>query len=52
MSHRPAIELLEVARRYRVADGREFAAVDGVSLSIAAGETVALEGPSSSGKST
>ncbi|MCE9609541.1 MAG: ABC transporter ATP-binding protein [Chthoniobacter sp.] len=47
----PLIELTEVAKRYRVGE-QEIAALDGVNLSIEAGEYAAIIGPSGSGKST
>ena len=46
------LELDEVVKHYRVGDGEIVRAVDGVNLSVAAGELVALYGPSGSGKTT
>ena len=45
------IELTEVTKRYRVGE-QEIAALDGVNLSIEAGEYAAIIGPSGSGNST
>jgi len=46
------LELRDVRKHYLGSDGAAIRAVDGVSLTVAAGELVALYGPSGSGKST
>ncbi|HYV16751.1 MAG TPA: ABC transporter ATP-binding protein [Conexibacter sp.] len=46
------LELREVRKHYAGPSGETIRAVDGVSLTVAAGELVALYGPSGSGKST
>jgi putative ABC transport system ATP-binding protein len=46
------LELEEVVKHYHVGDGEVVRAVDGVCLSVAAGELIALYGPSGSGKTT
>jgi putative ABC transport system ATP-binding protein len=46
------LELCELVKHYRVGEDEPVRAVDGVSMSVAAGELVALYGPSGSGKTT
>jgi len=46
------LELRELVKHYPVQDAAPVRAVDGVSLSVGAGEFVALYGPSGSGKTT
>jgi putative ABC transport system ATP-binding protein len=46
------LELKDLVKRYPVGDGECVYAVNSVSLSVAAGEMVALYGPSGSGKTT
>ena len=49
---RPVLELRNLVKHYRVGEGEPIRAVDGVSMSVVAGEFVALYGPSGSGKTT
>jgi putative ABC transport system ATP-binding protein len=46
------LELRDLTKHYQSGDGEVVHAVDGVSMSISAGELVALYGPSGSGKTT
>jgi putative ABC transport system ATP-binding protein len=46
------LELHNLVKHYRVGEGDPIRAVDGVTMSAAAGEFVALYGPSGSGKTT
>jgi putative ABC transport system ATP-binding protein len=49
---RPMLELRDVVKHYRAFGAEPVRAVDGVSLTVRAGEMVALYGPSGSGKTT
>lgn len=46
------LELRDLTKRYQVGSGEPIMAVDGLSLTVSAGEFVAMYGPSGSGKTT
>lgn len=46
------LEIRDLVKHFQVGEGNPIHAVDGVSMSVAAGESVALYGPSGSGKTT
>jgi putative ABC transport system ATP-binding protein len=46
------LEIQDLVKHYATVDGEPIRAVDGVSMSVRAGEMVALYGPSGSGKTT
>jgi putative ABC transport system ATP-binding protein len=46
------LELRDLVKHYRLGEGEPVRAVDGVAMSVGAGELVALYGPSGSGKTT
>lgn len=48
----PAIELINVSRRFLSPDGKSFATLNDFNLSVARGEFIALVGPTGCGKST
>jgi putative ABC transport system ATP-binding protein len=46
------LEIRDLVKHFQVGEGKPIHAVDGVSMDVAAGESVALYGPSGSGKTT
>ena len=48
----PAVSLSDVTVAFRLADGRNYTAVESASLNVAAGEFVSIVGPTGCGKST
>ena len=46
------VQLIDVQKVYRLADGVELRAVDGISLSISNGDRLGIVGPNGAGKST
>jgi len=52
MSETPAIELINVSRRFLTPDGKSMTALRDFNMSVASGEFVAVVGPTGCGKST
>src|ERR1700689_4115147 len=52
VSARPVLEVRVLVKHYRVGDGEPIRAVDGVTMTVADGEFVAMYVPSGSGKTT
>jgi ABC-type lipoprotein export system ATPase subunit len=52
VKHTRVLELHNVVKHHRSSDGEPICAVDGVSMTVAAGEFVVIYGPSGSGKTT
>src|SRR5512147_1404334 len=48
----PALEVRALVKRYRAWPGPTHAALEGIELTLAPGETLGLVGPNGSGKST
>jgi len=51
-ANKPLIQLQNVTKRYPLADGEYYQALNGIDLAIEKGEFIAIMGPSGSGKST
>lgn len=48
----PLIQLIDVTKKYPIANGEFYHALQGISLTISQGDFIAIQGPSGSGKST